>query len=121
MEEIKTCRIRPALIPAAVSRMHLAQARIYAALIAIERNLDRVEVRLTWFNIDTGEETPLSQAYSRDELEGFLASSLAMVSGWLVALAGLRRQRDLGLRSLAFPTASFVAASARSPSWCTNA
>ena len=107
VEEIKTCRIRPALIPAAVSRMHLAQARIYAALIAIERDLDRVEVRLTWFNIDTGEETPLSQAYSRDELEGFLASSLALVSGWLAALAGLRRQRDLGLQSLAFPHGEF--------------
>ena len=52
VEEVKTCRIRPALIPATVSQMHLAQARIYAALIAIEQDLDELEVRLTWFNID---------------------------------------------------------------------
>ena len=107
VEEIKTCRIRPALIPATVSRMHLAQGRIYAALIAIEQDLPRLEVRLTWFNIDSGEETPLSQSYSRAELEDFLAASLASFSGWLATLAQLRRQRDLGLAALAFPHGDF--------------
>jgi DNA excision repair protein ERCC-2 len=107
VEEIKTCRIRPALIPAAVSRMHLAQARIYAALIAIEQDLPQLEVRLTWFNVDSGEETPLSQLYSRAELEEFLAASLTRFSGWLATLADLRRQRDLGLQSLAFPHGEF--------------
>ena len=107
VEEIKTCRIRPALIPAAVSRMHLAQARIYAALIAIEQDLPQLEVRLTWLNIDSGEETHLSQAYSRAELGEFLAASLANFSAWLATLAGLRRQRDLGLAALAFPHGQF--------------
>lgn len=107
VEEIKTCRVKPALIPAAVSQMHLAQARIYAALIAIELNLDQLEVRLTWFNIDSDEETPLSQTYSRDELDGFLASSLATFSGWLAQLALLRQQRDASLLVLAFPHGEF--------------
>ncbi len=107
VEEIKTCRVRPALIPAAVSRMHLAQARIYAALIAIEQDLAQLEVRLTWLNIDSGEETPLSQTYARAELEAFLGAALANFSGWLATLAGLRRQRDLGLAALAFPHGQF--------------
>ena len=107
VEEIKTCRIRPALIPATVSRMHLAQARLYAALIAIEQDLDQLEVRLTWFNIDSGEETPLSQSYTRRELEQFLAGSLDQFSGWLARLAGLRRQRDQSLQELAFPHGEF--------------
>lgn len=107
VEEIKTCRINPALVPAAVSRMHLAQARLYAALIAIAQEHEQLEVRLTWFNIDSGEETPLSQSYSRRELEDFLADSLARFSGWLARLAGLRRQRDLGLQALVFPHGEF--------------
>ncbi|MEE4144654.1 MAG: ATP-dependent DNA helicase [Halieaceae bacterium] len=107
VEEIKTCRIRPALIPDSVSRMHLAQARIYAALIAIARDLPRLEVRLTWFNIDSGEEAPLSQAYSRQELEAFLAASLARFSGWLGTLAQLRLRRDASLQALAFPHGEF--------------
>ena len=107
VEEIKTCRIRPALIPDTVSRMHLAQARLYAALIAIAQDLARLEVRLTWFNIDSGEETPLSQDYSRQELEEFLAASLARFSGWLGSLAELRLQRDASLQALAFPHGEF--------------
>lgn len=107
VEEIKTCRIAPALIPESVSRMHLAQGRIYAALIAIERDLPELEVRLTWFNIDSGRETPLSQSYTRAELEEFLALSLARFSDWLATLATLREQRDRGLRSLAFPHGEF--------------
>jgi len=107
VEEIKTCRVRPALIPAAVSRMHLAQARLYGALIAIDQDLPGLEVRLTWFNIDSGEETPLSQTYSRQELEAFLVSSLALFSDWMETLAGLRQQRDLGLQNLTFPHGEF--------------
>ena len=107
VEEIKTCRVNPGLIPAAVSRMHLAQARIYAAIIAQAQGLEQVEVRLTWFNIDSGEETPLTQTYSRAELADFLASSLALFSAWLATLAGLRRQRDVSLRALDFPYGEF--------------
>lgn len=107
VEEIKTCRIRPAVIPTAVSQMHLAQARLYAAMIAIDQNLSGLEVRLTWFNIDSGEETPLSQTYTRQELDAFLASSLQLFSAWLDTLADLRGKRDAGLRGLSFPHGEF--------------
>ncbi len=107
LEEIKTCRIRPGQIPATVSRMHLAQARLYAAIIAIEQDLPELEVRLTWFNIDSGEETPLSQTYTRKELDEFLAASLEHFSGWLSTLAELRERRDAGLQALTFPHGEF--------------
>jgi DNA excision repair protein ERCC-2 len=107
VEEIKTCRVRPALIPATVSRMHLAQARLYAAIIVIEQDLAGMEVRLTWFNIDSGAETPVTQSYSREELEEFLGSSLGRFSSWMENLAELRQQRDSGLQNLAFPHGNF--------------
>jgi DNA excision repair protein ERCC-2 len=107
VEEIKTCRVRPAAIPAAVSQMHLAQARLYGAIIAIDQDLPDLEVRLTWFNIDSGEETPLCQSYSRQELEAFLASSLSLFSHWMQILAELRNKRDMSVQNLSFPHGEF--------------
>jgi len=107
VEEIKTCRVNPAQIPASVSSTHLSQARLYAAIIAVDGDLPGLDVQLTWFNIDSGEEAPLVQSYSRAELEDFLADSLARFSGWLDTLAQLQRQRDRSLQALAFPHGAF--------------
>ena len=107
VEEIKTCRVNPAHIPPAVSRMHLAQARLYAAIIALERDVEQLEVRLTWFNLDTGRESPLSQVYTRGELEQFLSDSLAAFASWQDQLLQRRCRRDQSLLSLPFPHGSF--------------
>src|SRR5690606_39813208 len=48
VEEIKTCRIPVAAIPAPVAQLHLAQGRLYAAIIAAQRDLPGLEVRVTW-------------------------------------------------------------------------
>ncbi len=109
VEEIKTCRTAPQTIPEAVSRTHLAQARTYAAIIALEEALEQVDVRLTWFNIDSDQEQTLSQVYSRDELEQFLLGSLQRFSHWLRQLAEKRRLRDQSLAELSFPHAGFRA------------
>ncbi|WP_162845982.1 ATP-dependent DNA helicase [Seongchinamella sediminis] len=107
VEEIKTCRVDPGNIPPPVSRLHLAQARIYAALIAEERSLDEVAVQLTWLNIDTDEEVPLRQSCSRAELRAFLTDTLAAFADWLALLARRRRDRQASLLRLAFPHGEF--------------
>ena len=107
VEEIKTCRVQAGAIPEAVTRLHLAQARLYAAIIAVGEELPAVEVRLTWFNIDSGEESTLVQACSREELTGFLEESLQRFSSWLQTLGALRRERDRSLAGLAFPHGEF--------------
>ncbi|MCB2069152.1 MAG: ATP-dependent DNA helicase [Ottowia sp.] len=107
VEEIKTCRVNPAHIPPAASRMHLAQARLYAAIIALERDVEQLEVRLTWFNLDTGRESPLSQVYTRGELQQFLTDSLAAFASWQDQLVQRRCRRDQSLLSLPFPHGSF--------------
>ncbi len=107
VEEIKTCRVPAAAIPAAITRQHLAQARLYAALIAAAENRDALRVRLTWFNIDTGDEHPVDQDYSRTELDRFLDATLARFSGWLTRLLALRETRDEALSRLDFPHGEF--------------
>ncbi len=103
VEEIKTCRVRPESIPESVTRLHMAQARLYAAMIAAQEDLETLEVRLTWFNIDEDREVSLEQAYSRAELMVFLEESLKTFSDWLDAIFNLRRDRDASLASLDFP------------------
>lgn len=107
VEEIKTCRVPTSAIPESVTRLHLAQARLYGAVILLQEDLPELEVRLTWFNIDSGEEHSLGQQYSRDELLGFLQDTLQRFSGWLGKLAQLRRDRDRGIRALGFPHGEF--------------
>ncbi|MEM1155905.1 MAG: DEAD/DEAH box helicase, partial [Pseudomonadota bacterium] len=107
VEEIKTCRVRAHLIPATLSQMHLAQARLYAAMIAIEHDLPALNVRLTWFNIDSKEQDSLDEYLLRAELEAFLDASLAKFSQWIARLAEQREQRDQRIAELAFPMGDF--------------
>jgi DNA excision repair protein ERCC-2 len=107
VEEIKTCRVDPGVIPEAVSRSHLAQAKLYAALIAIQEALEEIDVRLTWFNIDTQQEISLEERWSQAELGDFLQASLGKFSRWLRRLAELQEARNANLARLAFPYGEF--------------
>ena len=107
VEEIKTCRIPFADIPESVSRQHMAQARIYAALVALCEEREQMEVRLTWFNIDSGEEFTQSCSYSTCELAAFLTQTLESFSSWLKILAQLRSWRNESIKQLDFPHGDF--------------
>ncbi|MEH6635249.1 MAG: ATP-dependent DNA helicase [Halioglobus sp.] len=107
VEEIKTCRVAPESIPQAVSRLHMAQGRLYAAIIAAQCDVEALEVRLTWFNIDTDQQYSLSESCTRAELAFFLDSTLEQFSSWLRILARLKAERDLSLTALAFPYGGF--------------
>ncbi|MFK8048564.1 MAG: ATP-dependent DNA helicase [Halioglobus sp.] len=109
IEEIKTCRVHPDTIPESITRVHMSQARLYGAMIAIEQDLSELEVRLTWFNIDTELEVSLEQVYSREELECFLRDTLEKFSKWRVAVLRRRLERDQSLEALTFPHREFRA------------
>jgi DNA excision repair protein ERCC-2 len=107
VEEIKTCRVSPQSIPSPVVDVHLAQAKLYAALIAQQEQCEELEVKLTWFNIDSDEETSSSQTHSAKELDGFLQSSLACFSKWVAEISKQRKERQQSLAALKFPHADF--------------
>lgn len=108
LEEIKTCRIPFEQIPPAVTEMHLSQARLYAAMLALAPGgPERVLVRLTWFNIDSGEEQPVEGSLSRDALRTFLQQALKRFSDWVMTIGRLRQARDRSAAALAFPHGAF--------------
>jgi DNA excision repair protein ERCC-2 len=107
VEEIKTCRTAPDTIPEPVAQMHMAQGRLYAAIIAAQGRMAGLEVRVTWFNVDSEEEFSRSAQFSRAELADFLADTLTKFAHWLHTLAHARRQRDASIIALAFPYGGF--------------
>ncbi len=109
VEEIKTTRIDATLIPAAVENMHLAQARLYAALIARELELPQLDIRLTWYNVDSGQEWSRDETCDRTRLDRFLSDTLQRFSGWLATLARLRDERNASVQRLDFPYGEFRA------------
>ncbi|MEZ5501778.1 MAG: ATP-dependent DNA helicase [Halioglobus sp.] len=113
VEEIKTCRVAPDSLPEPVAQLHLAQGRLYAAIIATQGDLAALDVRVTWLNIDTDEEHSRTVRYTAAQLGAFLADTLARFAGWLQRLAQLRRERDASLLGLAFPYAGFRAGQRR--------
>jgi len=107
VEEIKTCRVAPDAIPEHVAQLHMAQGRLYAALIAARESLDALEVQVTWFNIDSEEAFSRGRRYSRAELAAFLDDTLARFGAWLHMLEHLRRARDASIHALVFPYGGF--------------
>ena len=113
VEEIKTCRVDPARIPEALSRQHLAQGRLYAAMLAEQEGLPAVTVRLTWYRLESGEEHTLEQHYEAAELAAFLADSLARYAAWLDTVDALAAARDASIVDLPFPHRDYRAGQRR--------
>lgn len=107
VEEIKTCRTDPGAIPPAVAALHLAQARLYAAIIALQEERESLRVQTTWLNIDTLESAAYDEVCDRDSLTAFLEDTLARFSDWLGRIARLRDERDASLGALDFPWGAF--------------
>lgn len=107
VEEIKTCRVSPDFIPESVKQLHLAQARLYAAVIAKQEKREQLAVRLTWFNIDSERESSSTHVYTAMELADFLEDSLGRFSAWLWELARLRNLRNKSIAALQFPYPEF--------------
>ncbi|MEP4486117.1 MAG: ATP-dependent DNA helicase [Halioglobus sp.] len=107
VEEIKTCRVNPAVIPDTVVREHLAQGRLYAALIADALSLDALTVRLTWLQLDEDREYPLEQHYTADELRLFLDDTLANYGHWLRGVTERQGLRNSTVADAIFPYGEF--------------
>lgn len=87
--------------------LHLAQARIYAAILAGAGGWEAVDVRLTYLDLETGLETDFRNVETRDGLGAFLEETVAAWLDWLIPHAQRLRERDASLAALEFPFANF--------------
>ncbi len=109
LEEIKTHRGDVALVRDNHRALHWAQARVYAWMLCEQLALERIEVALVYFNIDTQSETALAAWHTADELRQHFHDLCARYMHWARAEQAHRRARDAQLQTLAFPFDGFRA------------
>ena len=87
--------------------LHLAQLKIYAAILAIQRDWAEVELHLTYLNLETDGETVLPFRITRAELEEFFENTLGVWFDWLEVEARWISLRNTSLEKLEFPFEGF--------------
>ncbi|MFT5481979.1 MAG: DNA excision repair protein ERCC-2 [Halieaceae bacterium] len=102
VEEIKTCRVAVSDIPEASQSVHLAQAKIYGALIARAEQLSDLLVRLTYLHIDTLQESSFDYELTRDELDVHLFEVVGSYTSWLAERAQHKKIRNESLANIKF-------------------
>ena len=91
----------------AADPLHLAQLKIYAAILAIQRNWAEVELHLTYLNLETDGETVMPFRLTRAELEEFFEETISVWFDWLELEAHWISLRNTSLEKLEFPFEGF--------------
>jgi DNA excision repair protein ERCC-2 len=91
----------------AADSLHLAQLKIYAAILAIQRDWVEVELHLTYLNLETDGETVLPFRLTRAELQEFFENTLGVWFDWLELEARWISLRNTSLEKLEFPFEGF--------------
>lgn len=87
--------------------LHLAQLKIYAAILASQRGWSEVELHLTYLTLETDAETVVPFRLTRAELEEFFEKTLGVWFDWLQVEARWIVQRNESLEALEFPFKDF--------------
>ena len=109
LEEFKTHRGDPGLIPANHRALHWAQAQVYGWLLCQALALPGLRVSVVYLDIDTQAETPQTQSLDAATLRAFFESLCERFIDWADAQRAHRAQRDAWLATLAWPFADFRA------------
>ena len=76
VEEIKASRIPAAEVHVRMGSVHMAQARIYAAMLLESEDFTKCSVQLTYVHPDSLQTETIAEEWMRDELQHFLNSTV---------------------------------------------
>ncbi len=83
--------------------VHLAQARVYAAIVAIQRSLREVGVRMTYCSIDSMEIKYFHFSYTIGEITQFFKELIRAYHRWAVFIVQWKKLRNKSASELEFP------------------
>ena len=107
LEEVKTYRGDLHAIPANRRNLHWAQVKIYGWLLCRQNSLAEINLALVYFDINSLQETPLTELYSATALRDFFDSLCEQFLFWAHREMTHRSERDAALTVLRFPHESF--------------
>ena len=107
IDEIKTTATPLEYVDENFNHLHWAQAKCYAYFYAKDNALHEIQVRLTYYNIDTKEIKHLQRGFFFEELEQFFTSVIQKYYKWIRFYLDWSRKRDRSLKELGFPFPSY--------------
>jgi len=103
IDEIKTTLRDPDTFSRDQYPLHWAQAKAYAAIYAAEREMDTIDVQLTYYQTGNGRIREFRETFAIGELTSFLGNLVDRYLEWAQILARWYGTRDDSIRSLLFP------------------
>jgi DNA excision repair protein ERCC-2 len=107
LEEIKTTFLEHKDVPLSAHSVHLAQAKVYAWMVARERDLTELDVQLTWLKLP--EYRPYSEVhhFSFEQLEHFALEAVEIYLNWLETVTQHKQSVIAECQKLSFPFSSY--------------
>ena len=103
IDEIKTTAAPTDAITEDMNPCHWAQGMVYGAICAEQRELETLDVRLTYYQIDTDEIIRYTRHFSAAELDAFLNDLLRQYLPWARRQLDWVEARNQSLGALQFP------------------
>ena len=103
IDEIKTTAIPTDEIQEDGNPCHWAQGMVYGAIYAKQQGLPRLDVRLTYYQIDTDEIVRFPRHFTQEELDAFFEGLLRQYTPWARRQLDWDTRRAASLNALRFP------------------
>lgn len=107
VEEIKTSATPLAEIHEDFSESHWAQGKCYAYLLAENEDLDRITVRLTYYDPAKEELKSFDRNFTLKNLKSFISKLIHAYVTWALSVEEWKQVRNLSIKALTFPYPSY--------------
>ena len=113
IDEIKSTRRELKALRDEPDARHWGQAKLYAWMYAAEQGLERIDVQLTYYHLETGRTLEIRQRFAFATLAAFAEALVTEFLAWAEGLDEWRRRRDRAIQALVFPFESYRAGQRR--------
>jgi len=107
IDEIKSTTRALDLIEEDYNPLHWAQAKCYGYIYAVQNNLDKISIQLTYFHIETEQIKKFIKVFSFREIEDFFFKLIGMYIEWANLTFYWGEIRDNTINDLPFPFESY--------------
>ena len=103
IEEIKSTMKSLLLIDEDYNELHWAQAKFYAYIYGVQNDLDSINIKLSYFNIETEEVKSFDKSFNIKELKDFVFLIINEYKKWVILKSNLIEIRNKSIETLEFP------------------
>ena len=107
IEEIKSTYRDLSHIEEDYNELHWAQSKFYGFIYCIDNNLESVDIRLSYYNINTDEVKSFQREYSKKDLNDFVDLLMNKYFSFIELQIELKIERDKSIENLQFPFSNY--------------